>query len=88
MGSKEAVIGCSVADVASTEYALHHNPNAYEDNPGGRPFAYAMHGVVIASVAAMPQETWDATWLPVRIFLAALGCGAAASNIHVARGKP
>lgn len=88
LGSKEAVIGCSGADVASTEYALHHNPNAYETNPGGRPFAYGLHIVVIGAVAATPSKDWEATWLPARVFLALLGCGAALNNLHVARQKP
>jgi len=32
LGSKEAAAGCQVADVATTHYALHHNPNAVEQN--------------------------------------------------------
>ena len=85
LGTKTAAIGCQVLDVATTEYALHHNQNATEANPGGRPFAYGLKVAVVGGILIVPQADWDSAWLPLRVFVTALGCGAAINNIRVAR---
>lgn len=89
LGSKNAVAGCQVADVASTHYALHHNPGASEQNPMPVP---ALDVIKIALAAyikwGIDDDTWTAMWLPARIFVTSLGCGAAINNLHVARERP
>jgi hypothetical protein len=89
LASKDAAAGCQVADVASTHYALHHNPTATEQNPIPVP-ALDVIKLALASYIkwGVSDEDWNAAWPPLRIFIAAVGCGAAASNIHVARQKP
>jgi hypothetical protein len=34
------------------------------------------------------DEDWDNSWIGVRVFIMALGCGAAVSNVRVARERP
>jgi hypothetical protein len=89
LGSKDAAAGCQVADVASTHYALHHNPSASEQNPIPVP-ALDVLKLALASYIkwGVSDEDWDNSWIGVRVFIMALGCGAAVSNVRVARERP
>jgi hypothetical protein len=89
LGSKDAAAGCQVADVASTHYALHHNPSASEQNPIPVP-ALDVLKLDLASYIkwGVSDEDWDNSWIGVRVFITALGCGAAVSNVRVARERP
>ena len=89
LGSKDVAAGCQIADVGSTHYALHHNPNASEQNP------MPVYGLDVIKVGlasyikwGISDEDWGSTWLPIRVFISALGCGAAVNNIEVGRAKP
>jgi uncharacterized protein YceK len=87
LGSKDAAAGCQLADVASTHYALHHNPNAVEENPIPVPaldvIKIALAGYIKYGIS---DEEWANTWLPIRVFVSAVGCGAAVNNIRVGNG--
>lgn len=87
LGSKDAAAGCQIADVASTHYALHHNPNASEQNPIPVP-ALDVLKVAMASYIkwGIDDKTWNDSWIGLRIFITAVGCGAAINNIRVAGG--
>jgi len=89
LGSKEAAAGCQVADVATTHYALHHNPNAVEQN--GIPVP-ALDVIKLALAAyikyGIKEEEWNESWIGLRIFITAVGCGAAINNIKVGNQKP
>jgi hypothetical protein len=88
LGTKEAAIGCQVADLGSTYYALHHNPNASEQNPVP---VNALAGLKVAFGSyikwGISDEDWYSSWLPIRVFITAVGCGAAMNNISVARQR-
>ncbi len=89
LASKEAAAGCQVADIASTRYALHHNPNAYEQNSIPVP-ALDIIKLALAAVIkwGISDEEWNSSSRGLRIFITAVGCGPALTNIHVARQKP
>jgi hypothetical protein len=78
-----------MADISSTHYALHHNPNATEQNPIPVPALDVIKTALAAYIKwGIDDDTWNAAWLPLRVFISTLGCGAAVNNIHVAREKP
>lgn len=87
LASKDAAAGCQVADVASTHYALHHNPSASEQNPIPVP-ALDVIKLALASYIkwGISDEDWNNSWVGVRAFVTVIGCGAAVSNYRVARG--
>jgi hypothetical protein len=89
LGSKDAAAGCQIADVASTHYALHHNPAASEQNPIPVPALDVLKLALAAYIKwGVSDEDWDNSWIGVRVFITALGCGAAVSNVRVARERP
>lgn len=90
LASKEAVAGCQVADIASTHYALHHNPNAVEDNKSLPVLGLDLVKLAFAALVmwGIDDATWDSMWAPARIFVTVLGCGAAVNNVQVGRAKP
>lgn len=89
LGSKDAAAGCQVADVASTHYALHHNPNSSEQNDIPVPVLDVIKLALASYIKwGISDEDWNNSWIGVRIFITAVGCGAAVSNIRVARERP
>ena len=89
LSSREAAAGCQVADIASTHYALHHNPNAFEQNPMPVPLLDAIKLALAAYIQwGISKEDWEGSWSGLRAFFTVLGCGAAISNIRVGNQKP
>jgi hypothetical protein len=83
LASRDAAAGCQVADVASTHAALHWNPNAQEMNPVPVPALDAIK-LALAAYIKWGNNHWEEAPPVVRIFVTALGCGAAISNVRVA----
>lgn len=88
LASKNAVAGCQVADIASTHYALHHNPALEEQNPIPVPILDVLKLALAAYIKwGISDADWEASPQGVRIFVTALGCGAAISNVRAANQR-
>lgn len=86
LASRDAAAGCQVADIGSTYYALHHNPALEEQN------SLPVNLLTIVKLAFAAYIKWgDTHWeeapVGVRIFVTAIGCGAAISNVRLANQK-
>lgn len=86
LASREAAAGCQVADVASTEYAVHHNPNAYETNTAV-PFNALMIFKLLFAGFIMWYKEWDEIPEGARAFVTVLGCYPVPGNISIGRKK-
>ena len=79
LASKEAAIGCQMADITSTEYALR-NPNAYETSPiQPQGLLYAIKFAL--SLFIYYWDGWDDSPQAARILVAATGCYPVYNNI-------
>ena len=88
LASKDAAAGCQVADVASTHYALHHNPNTYETSFLSVPVLDVIKLILASYIKwGMDDDTWNAEGKPIRILITAVGCGAAVHNMKVAKER-
>jgi hypothetical protein len=83
LASRDMAAGCQVADIASTHYALHHNPDATEQNAIPVPVLDLIK-LALAAYIKWGDNHWEDAPQGVRIFVTAVGCGAAVNNIHVA----
>lgn len=82
-------VGLSAADLASTEWALHSNPRAYEANPLMRthrvPKQLAVAALFTAADLHFQKQGRKGSVRTIRVIYAVLRVGAAAINVHQAR---
>jgi hypothetical protein len=86
LATKEAVIGCQVADGATTLYAIHHG--AMELSPIPVPAILAFKVFIIVWALQYSKEEWEREDKASRAVIAAAGCVPAASNLNVIRTLP
>ena len=83
LASRDMAAGCQVADVASTAYALHHNPNAEELNPAFPVNILYLIKLALAAYIKWGDNHWEEAPVGVRAFVSVVGCGAAINNVRV-----
>jgi hypothetical protein len=86
LATKEAVVGCQVADGATTLYALAHG--ATELNPIPVPAILAFKVFVVVWALRHSKEEWEAESKTARAAIAAAGCIPAVNNVVVISKLP
>lgn len=83
LATKEAAIGCQVADIATTYRALHMNTLAYEANPIPLPILLAVKIAIIVWV--WTYDNWDKDPEGARATLTVIGCAPVPGNLKAAK---
>lgn len=84
LATREAAIGCQVADIATTYRALHLNSLAYETNAIPLP---ALLAIKIALIVWMwTSEEWDKMPEGGRAAVTIIGCAPVPGNLKAAKG--
>lgn len=81
LASRDMAAGCQVADVASTEYALHRG--GVEQNQAFPINVLLALKLALASYIKWGDNHWEEAPVGLRVFVSAVGCGAAANNVYV-----
>jgi hypothetical protein len=87
LASRDVAAGCQVADVASTAYALHHNPNASEQNSVFPVNLLYVIKLALAAYIKWGNNGWEEAPVGVRAFVSVVGCGPAINNVMVGRQR-
>ena len=84
LASKEAAIGCQIADIATTTRALHLNALAYETNSLPVPLLFALK---IALIWYIWQSKWEENeeTKPLRVATTIIGCLPVPGNLNAAK---
>lgn len=83
LATKEAVIGCQAADVATTYRALHLNTLAHETNPIPLPILLALKIAIIVWV--WRHEGWNEESEGARAAITVIGCAPVPLNLKAAK---
>lgn len=83
LATKEAAIGCQVADIATTYRALHLNALAYETNPIPIPLLLAIKVAIIVWVWG--HDSWEKESEGARAAIAVIGCAPVPFNLKAAK---
>lgn len=83
LASRDAAAGCQMADAGSTYYALHRNPTLEEQNSIPVNVLTVLK-LALAAYIKWGDNHWEEAPTGVRIFITAVGCGAAISNVRAA----
>lgn len=83
LATKEAAIGCQVADIATTYRALHLNSLAYETNPIPIPILLAVKIAIIAWI--WRHDSWESESEGGRAALTMIGCAPVPLNLKAAK---
>lgn len=84
LATREAAIGCQVADIATTYRALHLSAAAYEANPIPLPILLAVKIAIIVWV--WTYDDWNKEPEGARATLAVVGCLPVPGNLKAAKG--
>lgn len=87
LASREAAVGCQLADIGSTAYALRSNPNAYETNPLGanQNLLYALKLGLAWFI--WQWDGWQDSPESMRAVVTVLGCAPVPGNLRLARER-
>lgn len=83
LATKEAAIGCQVADIATTYRALHLNPLAYETNALPLPILLALKIGLIVWI--WRSDEWKKEPEAPRALVTIIGCTPVPGNLKAAR---
>lgn len=84
LATKEAAIGCQVADIATTYRALRLNPLAYEANPIPIP---ALLAIKVALIIWIWRSDWEKEAKGTRAVVSLIGCAPIPGNLKAARAS-
>lgn len=84
LATKEAAIGCQVADIATTYRALHLNALAYETNAIPLPFLLALKIGIIIYI--WRSDAWNKEPEGARAAVTVIGCLPVPGNLKAAKG--